>query len=76
MLKTLTTLMIMFITWMCVDISAERLKGRSELRQMQPAVECPMYLPIVHTRNIRAVVFHPAGEYVFVCAPDQVDARS
>eukprot|EP01036_Dinobryon_divergens_P027952 gene27954-36820_t len=27
--------------------------------------------PIVHFRNIRAVVFHPAGEYVFAAAPDQ-----
>ena len=25
---------------------------------------------LVHTRNIRAVLFHPDGDYIFTAAPD------
>ena len=30
----------------------------------------PIRRQVLHSRNIRAAIFHPLGEYLFIAAPD------
>jgi WD40 repeat protein len=45
--------------------------GGSKSESDEAEAEFPVnWRGITHTRNIRAVLFHPSGEYIFAVAPD------
>ena len=49
----------------------ESANGEAEGNQEVSEPENPInWRGITHTRNIRAVLFHPSGDYIFAVAPD------